>query len=72
MKKLREMDWLVRFTLFSDPAKAVTVADVMQRYGWTHGKAQRCLDRLVKHGVCHKRVKAFWNGMYYAKRFYYW
>lgn len=72
MNKLKQMDWIVRYAMFEDPSKAVTVKEVMDKYGWTHGKSQRCLDRLVKHGYLHRREAAFWNGMYYAKRFYYW
>jgi len=72
MKKLKQMDYLVLYTMFSDPAKSVLIADVMNRYGWTHGKAQRTLDRLVKNGHIRRKQTTFWNGMHYAKRFYYW
>lgn len=72
MRKPKESDFVVWITMFADPAKSVTVSDVMSKYSWTHGKAQRCLDRLVKHGFLRRKSRAFWNGMYYAKRFYYW
>lgn len=72
MTKLQQFDWVVKSVMFDDPEKPVTVSEVMERYNWTHGRAQRCLDRLVKHGVLKRRVKTFWNGMHYAQRFYYW
>jgi len=72
MRKLKEFDYVVQFAMFNDPRKVVTIADVMDRYGWTHGKARRCLERLREHGSIKRRQWTFWNGMYYATRFYYW
>jgi len=70
--KIHEFDWVVLYTMFQDVQKPVTVKDVMARYGWKHGRAQQCLERLAQRGYLKKRVESFWNGMYYAQRFWYW
>jgi len=72
MKKLKQFDYVVLYACFGDVTKSVTVADVMEKYKWNHGRAQRTLDRLVKAGHIRRKSRSFWNGMFWAERFYYW
>lgn len=72
-RKIRwqEIDWHIRYHLFSD-LMPHTAMEASERFGIPYRKAKASLERLKAGGYITRRSETFWNGMFYARRHWYW
>ncbi len=64
-------EWTILYWIREDVTPK-TVDMIARRFNLPGYKVRRILEKHVKLGRVYKRVESFWNGMFYATRWWYW
>ncbi len=63
--------WTWRFWIQAD-LEPKTVKQIAIQFNVSEAKVRRLLEPFVAKGYLYKRSESFWNGMFYATRWWYW
>jgi len=64
--------WSVKSWIQDFDMEPKTTKQIATFFNLPDYKVRRMLEPLVKKGYLNKRSESFWNGMFYAVRFWYW